>query len=129
MLTQLGRVPFAQRDEAYFLYRAGWLLVVGQVQQAQRILYHALSLNPDSAGVRALQAIIAVTLNDELTALALATEAIKRNPSAAAGYMALSYAQQAAFQLDAALASVQQAVAYDPANVLAKARIAELLLA
>jgi tetratricopeptide (TPR) repeat protein len=129
VLTQLARVPFAERNEAYFVYQAGWLLAVGQVPQAQRALDQALEINPASARAKALQAIIAVTKNDELMALALAKEAIQSDPDSAVGYLALSYAQQAAFQLDEALQSVQQAVANDPDNALAKARLAELLLA
>jgi Tfp pilus assembly protein PilF len=104
-------------------------LAVGQVSQAQRALDQALEVNPASAPARALKAIIAVTQNDELMALALAKEAIQSDPDSAAGYLALSYAQQAAFQLDEALDSVQQAMARDSDNALAKGRLAELLLA
>jgi tetratricopeptide (TPR) repeat protein len=128
-LTQLARVPRIRRNEEYYLYRAGWLLAVGQADQAQQALEQARDLNPNSARARALQAVIAVTQNDTEMAQSLAKDAVQRDPESAAGYLALSYALQAVFQLDDALASVQQAVARDRGNALAKARLAELQLA
>ena len=124
----LERVPTAQRDEDYHVVHAGLLLAVGRVEQARMAIERAFMINPASSRGRALQAIIAVTRNDKAGAFSLASEAVSLDARSVAARLALSYAQQAQFDLPAALESVQAAVAAHPQNALAWARLAELWL-
>lgn len=77
----------------------------------------------------ALDAVIAVVQNEKETALDHAREATRADPTSPTAWIALSYAQQAAFQLDLAEASIERAVDLDPENALAHARLAEVQLA
>jgi tetratricopeptide (TPR) repeat protein len=64
--------------------------------------------------------------NDTGQALRLAGKAVELDPASPAARIALSYAQQAAFKIEEARASVQKAVDLAPQNALAWARLAEL---
>ena len=86
----------------------------------------ALKLEPGNSDAYALQAIIAVVQNDKEQALTLATKAVELDQASSTARLALSYAQQAHFNIEDALASVQKAVELDPENALAWARLAEL---
>lgn len=66
--------------------------------------------------------------NDTDEALRLSQQAVALHPHAAAPRIALSYAEQARFDLTSALLSVQEATRLEPRNVLAWARLAELWL-
>ncbi|MBI3563421.1 MAG: FecR domain-containing protein [Gammaproteobacteria bacterium] len=103
------------------------LLYRGRVNEARTALAQ-LPANADKGKAKALEAIIAVVNNDNNAALALANEAVALTPNSAATHIALSYAQQARFDLEAALASAQQATTVEPHNALAFARLAELQL-
>lgn len=114
------------QDIDALIHQAGQLLHTGQVQEAQAIIQRVLQQEPDNSDAYALMAIIAVVQNDKDQALELATTAIINNPESAVAHLALSYAQQAHFEIEAALKSVQQAMLLDPQYALAWARIAEL---
>ncbi len=103
------------------------LLYHGRVEAARAALA-PFAGTPDNAKAKALVAIIDVVNNDTVHALQLAKDAVTQEPNVAATHMALSYAQQATFDLDAALSSAQQAVTAEPNNALAYARLAELQL-
>jgi len=75
-----------------------------------------------------IQSIIAVALNKKGRALELAKKAIELNPKASTARVALSYAEQAHFNLQKAMESLQEAVKLDSENELALARLAELWL-
>jgi tetratricopeptide (TPR) repeat protein/opacity protein-like surface antigen len=64
--------------------------------------------------------------NDKDKALQVAQQAVATSPNSATAQIALSYAQQARFDLEGARASLEKAVKLDPANALAWARLAEL---
>ena len=81
---------------------------------------------PNDANALSLQAIIAVVQNDKDRALAVAEKNVAANPTSATARIALSFAQQARFDLPGARASVEKAVELDPRNALAFARLAEL---
>lgn len=85
-----------------------------------------LSLDSNNSDAHALQAIIALVHNDKDQALRLARKAIELNPASPAAHIALSYAQQARFQIDEASASVRKAIELDSNSALAWARLAEL---
>jgi tetratricopeptide (TPR) repeat protein len=75
-----------------------------------------------------LQSLIAVAQGRNADALRLAQAAVGADPRSAPAWIAVSYAQQARFDLPAALTGAQAAVAQDPNNPLAWARLAELRL-
>jgi Tfp pilus assembly protein PilF len=110
------------------LQQAEQALGVGQVDAARGLLDMLLQQDPGNSDALSLQSIIALTLNDKETALALATRAVAAAPRSATAKIALSYAQQAHFDLSAALASLQDATRDAPDSALAWARLAELWL-
>ena len=71
---------------------------------------------------------INVVLNEREAALADARQGVSLNPDSAAAKIALSYAQQANFQISEARDTLQAAVAQQPNDALAPARLAELQL-
>lgn len=125
----IAAVPGTVADARFFNYRAGLLLSVGRLDEAQDDITRSLKLASDNAHARALQSVIALARNDPAAALALAREANARDPASVPVWVALSYAQQAAFDLDGARASIEQALGRDPENVLVWARLSELWLA
>ena len=100
------------------------LVRVGRVDEAERQLRAA----GQRADALALGAIIRVTKNDRAGALQLAQQAVAADPNSARAYLARSYALQADFRLDEALAAATRAVELDRRSSTARARQAELLL-
>ncbi len=121
-------LPDGITDARFYNYRAGLLLAVGRLDQAQADIARSLNLAADNAHAEALQSVVALARNDKSTALSLARKANAHDGESVPAWIALSYAQQAAFDLDAAIASMQQALSRDPGNVLALARLSELWL-
>ncbi len=113
-------------DPRFLIQRASQQLAVGSVDSANADIAKALSLDPNYSDALALQAIIAVVQNDKDKALNIARKAVEGDPNSATGRIALSYAQQAAFDLEGARTSLEYAVDIDPQNGLAWARLAEL---
>jgi tetratricopeptide (TPR) repeat protein len=113
-------------DPRFFTSRASMLLTVGRVDEARKDIEKTLSLVPGYSDAIALQSIIAVVQNEKDKALKLAQDAVEAGPDSSAAQIALSYAQQANFDLDGALASLQKAVKLAPEDGLAWARLSEL---
>ncbi len=109
-------------------YRAALNLSAGRVAEASANLERALKQNPNNREAIALQAIIAVVQNQPELALKLSQTATTGNPKSAAPWLALSYAQQALFDLEQAHSSVEKAIHLVPKSALAWARLAELHL-
>jgi len=127
--ASLKHIPLSNRTPQFYNYRAALFLLVGRVEEAQRELEKSLQLQADNnSGALALQAMIAVAQNKKEKALVLARRAVEANRDSAVSLIALSYAQQAGFELDAALASINQAVTLEPDNPYAYARQSELRL-
>ena len=118
----------AATEPPFFIYRAALLLNIGRVNEASADIKTALTIAPNDGIALALQSVIAVAQNQHETALTLANQATVQAPQAAGSWMALSYAQQAGFNLPEALNAVQKGVDAEPDNALAWARIAELRL-
>ncbi len=118
--------PEDVHDPRFFNYRASLLLTVGRVEEAGADIERALGLDPQNSNAFALQSIIAVTQNNKEKALSLGQKSVETGPRSAAGHVALSYAQQADFNLNGALASLNTAVQLEPENALVWARLAEL---
>jgi tetratricopeptide (TPR) repeat protein len=121
-------IPEAERDSDYYLYRAAALLSVGRVEEARADIGQALLRDPTDGRADALSAVIAVAQNDRDRALAEAQRAVELSPRSAAAKIALSYAEQARFQIEAARQALEQAVKDEPENALAWARLSELWL-
>jgi predicted Zn-dependent protease len=126
--ARFREVPPTDRDAAFYLYRAQTLLSVGRDDEAAADLGQVRVLNPDNASAFGLEAVIAVTQNRQDEALSLAQRAVELAPASAAAQIALSYAEQSRFQIAAARDALQRAVADEPENALAWARLSELWL-
>ncbi len=108
------------------LRQTGRLLMTGQADEAQQLLMQTLKVEPNDGDVHALLAIIAVVQNEKAQALEYATRAVSLNPRSATALLAQSYVQQAHFDIEAALGSVQQALEHNAQQALTWARLAEL---
>lgn len=128
-LELLGEMDSSERTAGLLTFRAGLLLSVGRVIEARDSIDAAQRLEPGNSNAYALQAIIAVVQNDKGAALALANRAVEYDPASPVAKLALSYVQQAHFDIEAALASVEAAVSLDEQSALAWARLAELRMA
>ena len=124
-LAILQSLPDDLANTDLYIYHAALLLGVGQPDQASLDLQKA----PNNGNAIALQAIIALVNNHSEQALTLAQQAVTNSPESVAPYLALSYAQQARFNIEAALQAAQQAAVRGPNSALTQARIAELYLA
>jgi tetratricopeptide (TPR) repeat protein len=120
-----------ERDEISTLIRdAAHLLTIGRVDEARAAIKQVLEIAPakgkGTSDAYALKSIIAMVQNDKDAALHFATNAADLDQTSATARLALSYVQQAHFEIDDALTSVQEAIAIDAQNALAWARLAEL---
>ena len=115
-------------EASNLLLQAENLLSVGQADEARIIIKRLLKENPDNSEAIALKSIIAVVQNDKQRALELASHAVELDDLSVPARLALSYAQQAAFDIDEALNSIKQAVILDPQNALIWARLSELYM-
>lgn len=110
------------------LREASALLNAGRFEEAEAVL----ATVPDAPGITgnklALRTIIAVAQNRVDDALDLGRRAVAASPRSAAAKIALSYAEQADFELEAARDLLLAAVEDEPENPLAWARLAELWL-
>jgi tetratricopeptide (TPR) repeat protein len=123
----LERVPEASRDAQFYVYRGALALSVGQVEATRADIASALERSPDSGLAHALRAVIHVVQNRPAEALADGERAVQLEPSPPT-YIALSYAQQASFRIEAARDTLIEAVREHPSAPLAWARLAELWL-
>ena len=110
------------------LNNAASLLSVGRVDEARTEIDKALEKDSNAGLAYALRAVINVVQNDNAQALVDAKQAVTLSPDSAAAKIALSYAQQAAFDIPAARDTLQLAVQQQPDNALAWARLSELQL-
>jgi len=110
------------------LVLAGDLLGVGRVDEARRALDTIPNTSP-VAGIKfAFLAVIAVAQNNKEEALTEGRKAVEQAPRSSAAKIALSYALQANFNLEAARDILLQAVEDESRDALAWARLAELWL-
>jgi tetratricopeptide (TPR) repeat protein len=108
--------------------RAESLLQLGRVDEALADIDAALAADPASGEANALRAVVQIAKNDKAAALDTARKATGSAPTDYRAWLALSYAQQAHFDLERSLASSRQALALQPDSGLLLARVAELLL-
>lgn len=108
------------------LAEASPLLDVGRADDAMRHIEIVLRNEPENAAALSLQAIILLVQNEPARALDLAQKAAQADPKSAIAAIALSYAQQAAFDLNAARQTLLSAVENNPNNALVWTRLAEI---
>lgn len=114
--------PDANRPPQLVL-RAALELSVGRVDTAEERLAR---VPPDTPGVAALRELIEAVRPGGSQGTGAWPEPALNAPTTASGWLARSYRLQAQFQLEAALAAGQQAVAMAPHFGFAHARVAEL---
>ena len=114
--------------QRFFTLRAGLLLSVGRVEEAERDVATALKGNPKEGTALALRAVIAVVRNETEEALRFAQEGVTAEPGSPTPYVARSYAEQSAFEIERARASLQNATELAPDDALVWARLAEIEL-
>ncbi|HZW35661.1 MAG TPA: tetratricopeptide repeat protein, partial [Candidatus Deferrimicrobiaceae bacterium] len=101
-------------------------LSVGRVDEAKAEIGEVLKKTPGDGTALSFQSVVAVVQNEKEKALGLARQAVEADPRSASARIALSYAQQASFDLKGARSSIAEAVRLEPGNALAHARLAEL---
>jgi Tfp pilus assembly protein PilF len=115
-------------DQSCLTQRAEGMLRFGRIDEALHAIDEALALNSENADATALRVIVQIAGNDKTAAMQSATAATASSPNSYRAWLALSYAQQTAFELEQALASAEKALALEPGSSLVRARIAELLM-
>ncbi len=128
-LSALDRTPPAEQSSAFLKARAAIRLTAGQSQLAMQDIQTLRAGNANDADALALESIMALTQNRKADALNLAERAVTANPQSATAYSALSYSQQAGFELEKALAAAQHASELSPNDAMTWARLSELQLA
>ncbi len=118
----------ADQQSSCLVQRAEGLLRVGRADDAETALSSSFALAPRNADATALASIISLVKNDKNNALILAKRATQFDASSYRAWTALSYAQQADFKLEDALASAERAVQLYPNSSPARSRVAELLM-
>ncbi len=132
-LEALEQVPARARDARFHLRRASVLLGAGQVDEASRDIEMARKLDPQNGEADGFDAIIGVAQNDNERAMNAARRAVDLSPNSLPARLALSYALQATFELEAARDELLGVVPADPGgdrreHALALSRLAELWL-
>lgn len=117
--------PAAGDTAAQAVQQAAESVAVGRIDEARALL----AQYPNDGRAVALEAVIAIARNEREQALALAQQAVQLSPDDPTPYLALSYAEQARFELAAARAAAEAAVQRAPQAALAYARLAEVQLA
>jgi Tfp pilus assembly protein PilF len=125
-----GKCATATNDEMSGCWnrRAEALLTAGNADDALNAIDSALNVDPTSSDAHALRAVIQVAKNEKIGALESAQRAIAANAANHRAWLALSYAHQANFDLEAALYAARKAGSLQPNSSLAHARVSELLL-
>ncbi|OYW63210.1 MAG: hypothetical protein B7Y26_13710 [Hydrogenophilales bacterium 16-64-46] len=126
-LDALNQIPEDGRSVEQRLRRAALLLEVGRQDEASGEIDAALKSDPDSGLAHALRTIIHVVRNEREQALTMGERAVALSDTAATR-IALSYAQQADFRIEAARDTLLQATQNHPKDALAWARLSELQL-
>jgi tetratricopeptide (TPR) repeat protein len=121
-------IPENTDDPRLMLYRAALKLSVGQADAAVINLQQAQSSDAQRSDALALQAVTMLVQHRKEAARQLIDQALAQSPAGSGFHMASSYVQQAEFNLDGAVASVEAATQTDPGNALAWARLSELYL-
>lgn len=123
----LEQVPESARDAGFHVRRAALLLDAGRQSEATAELDAALQKDPRSGAAQALRTVILVVRNESAAAVDSGRRAVALENSPATA-VALSYALQSDFQIDAARQVMLEAAASHPGDALVWARLSELQL-
>jgi tetratricopeptide (TPR) repeat protein len=104
------------------------LLESGSTVEAEAAIDRLKVEGVGGADVAALDSIVRIARNELEQGLAIATKATESEPENERAWTALSYAKQAIYDVDGALAAAKRAADAAPTSSLAKAREAEMLL-
>jgi Tfp pilus assembly protein PilF len=126
--SAISEAPENIMDPRFYNYRTALLLTAGQVDAAQADIATVFRHEPSNSYALALKSIIYTIQNHKDQALVSAKKAVDSDPVSPPAWIALSYAQQAYFDLQGALNSLKQGVKADPENALVWANMAEMLL-
>ena len=111
----------------YYKVRASLLLAAGRVDQARATIETMRNLHHNDSTVPAFLAVISLLNGEVKAARELAQQSIDMEPDGSAALVAMSYVQQASFQLDQASASIASALQSHPNDGLLLSRSAELI--
>lgn len=125
----LAQVPPDLAEPSVLAYRAGLLLAVGRVAEAEADIARLLQAPSGDAVALGLRAVVALAQGRTGEAATLADRAVDVDPHSPVAHLARSYARQAGLDLHGALDSATVAAALRPEAGLAQARVAELQLA
>ena len=115
-------------DPDFYKVRAALYLPAGRVGEAENDINTLQGMDDRSQAFGlAVQAVIVMIRGDLAEAENLAQQALSLDPQLSTALVAISYVQQARFQLGAAKKSIKKALEEDPDNGLLLARYAELL--
>jgi tetratricopeptide (TPR) repeat protein len=120
--------PISDPTDTGGILRAEQLLRTGSVDEALALIDAELVANPSSSDAHALRSVIQVGKNDKAAAFEAAKRATELGVENYRAWLALSYAEQARFDLDAALESARRAKELRGDSALAHSRVSELLL-
>lgn len=130
----LGEIESANdSDSKIRLYKASLNLSVGQISEAQELLDQVGSSAQMadaalSSAYYTQRAIISLVKNDKDTARTDLTTALERDGQSAAAALAMSYVEQASFQLPEARHWITRAAQAAPQSATIRARLAEIEL-
>jgi tetratricopeptide (TPR) repeat protein len=124
---QCNQADAVQRGQC-ILQRAEQRLRMGRVEEAEADLRTLSTIAPNSGEPYALRSIIRLTKNEKAEALSLAERATMLSPASSRAWLALSYAHQAAFDLEKALETARKSAELDASSSTIQARVAELLM-
>lgn len=110
------------------IQRAARALSVGRVDDAASIIDAVIGKDNTAGLAYALKSVIAVVRNERNQAIQSGRKAVELAPDQAASHIALSYALQADFRIEAARDAASLATQKQTDNALAWARLAELQL-
>ena len=114
-----------ETSSSSIINRAANKLALGRVKEALNDLNNVATTSANYTDALALKAIIALVNNDKDKATALAKQAYKRDKQNVSAILAMSYVQQAHFNIEAALEPLIQ---YTKSNAHIYARMAEVYL-
>ncbi len=124
----LESVPAGETNPEMLTLRASMLLSVGRLTEASADIERLESADPRGSAAPALSSVVETALGNTAEGLRLASLAVANAPDSPSAHLALSYAEQARFELQRALSSARRASDLASDSGLARARVAELEL-
>ena len=125
VIVDQNSITASKKEITSQILAAASKLASGRVQQATQSINKVLAKTPQQPEALALKAIIALVNNDKEQALTLATKAVSSDTQNISALLAMSYVQQAHFNIQAALDVVNKD---SISNALVYTRLSELYL-